>query len=55
MDDELRAELFRRVAVDQEARHALDTDAVERGEATGDTRAVTCPEWGLGFAFRDTD
>jgi hypothetical protein len=29
MDEELRAELLRRVAVDQEARHALDTGAMK--------------------------
>ncbi len=32
MDNELRAELLRRVAVDQEARHALDTKAMEAAD-----------------------
>ncbi len=33
MDEELRAELLRRVAADQEARHALDTDAMAAADA----------------------
>ena len=54
MNEELRAELLRRVAVDQEARHALDTAAMtaadgENQMAQSDIRTVGMPQSGCPY------